>query len=155
MKRAKNILDIETRIENGTVVVLSDVHIPFQDDKAVSAALNYIECSAPEVVVLNGDIMDFYMLSRFTKGEGRNPMEEIEMCRKFMSDVREAAPNATIYYVVGNHENRLEKNILAKAPEYACLLDDVFTLLKVSDFKIRGCASLIVNDNFVFKHGTL
>lgn len=155
MKRAKNILDIETRIENGTVVVLSDVHIPFQDDKAVSAALNYIECTAPEVVVLNGDIMDFYMLSRFTKGEGRNPMEEIEMCRKFMSDVREAAPNATIYYVVGNHENRLEKNILAKAPEYACLLDDVFTLLKVSDFKIRGCASLIVNDNFVFKHGTL
>lgn len=155
MKRAKNIIDIETRIENGTVLVLSDVHIPFQDDKAVAATLNYIRCSSPEVVVLNGDIMDFYMLSRFTKGEGRNPMEEIEMCRKFMGDVRNAAPDAEIYYVVGNHENRLEKSILIKAPEYACLLDDVFTLLKVSDFKIRGCASLIVNDNFVFKHGTL
>lgn len=155
MKRAKNIIDIETNLTNGRIIALSDIHFPFQDEKAVSAALNYVRFAAPEIIVLNGDIMDFYMLSRFAKGEGRNPMEEIEMCRSFMRLLRDENPQAQIYYTLGNHETRLEKNILMKAPELASIIEDVFTILKVSEFDIRGCSSLTVNDNLVFKHGTL
>ena len=154
MKRAKNVIDIETKLENGTVVIASDIHIPFQDDAAVRSFVKYCKEKQPEVVVLNGDVLDMFMLSRFTKGEGRNPLEEMTMCQGFLDSLRKAVPNADIYYVIGNHENRLEKYVLNKAPELASLIEDVFTIIKTSDYKVRGCASVTFNDNFVCKHGT-
>lgn len=155
MKRAKNVIDIEAKIDNGIVVIASDIHIPFQDDRAVSAFIKYCKEKQPEVVVLNGDVLDMFMLSRFTKGEGRNPLEEMTMCQGFLDSLRKAVPNSEIYYVIGNHENRLEKYVLTKAPELASLIEDVFTIIKTSDYKVRGCASVTFNDNFVCKHGTL
>lgn len=154
MKRAKNVIDIETKLENGTVVIASDIHIPFQDDGAVRSFIKYCKEKQPEVVVLNGDVLDMFMLSRFTKGEGRNPLEEMTMCQGFLDSLRKAVPNADIYYVIGNHENRLEKYVLTKAPELASLIEDVFTIIKTSDYRVRGCASVTFNDNFVCKHGT-
>lgn len=155
MKRAKNVIDIETKLENGTVVIASDIHIPFQDDGAVRSFIRYCKEKQPEVVVLNGDVLDMFMLSRFTKGEGRNPLEEMTMCQGFLDSLRKAVPNADIYYVIGNHENRLEKYVLTKAPELASLIEDVFTIIKTSDYRVRGCTSVTFNDNFVCKHGTL
>lgn len=155
MKRAKNVIDLETKIKNGLVIVGSDIHIPFQDDDAVDSFIEYCKKKKPEVIVLNGDVLDMFMLSKFTKGEGRNPLEEITMCRELLASLRNACPNAEIYYIIGNHENRLEKYVLTKAPELASLIEDVFSIIKTEDFKIRGCASLTINDNFVCKHGTL
>ncbi|MCM1324123.1 MAG: metallophosphoesterase [Acetobacter sp.] len=155
MKRAKNIIDIDLSVKDAKILVASDVHIPFQDDKAVDAFLNACDDLNPDIVVLNGDVMDMFMLSKFTKGEGRNPLEEVMMCREFLQRVRNAAPNAQIFYVIGNHETRLERYVLTKAPELASLIEDVFSILKVSDFNIRGCASVTINDTLVFKHGTL
>ena len=155
MKRAKNIIDIEMELKNGRVLVCSDVHIPYQDNKAVDAFIDHAALTQPDVIVLNGDIIDMFMLSRFTKGEGRNPLEEMEMCRKFLQCIRMACPKAKIFYVIGNHETRLERYVLNKAPELASLIEDVFTIIKVSDFEVRGCASLLVNNSFLFKHGTL
>lgn len=154
MKRAKNVIDVETKLENGTVIIASDIHIPFQDDGAVRSFIKYCKEKQPEVVVLNGDVLDMFMLSRFTKGEGRNPLEEMTMCQGFLDSLRKAVPNADIYYVIGNHENRLEKYVLTKAPELASLIEDVFTIIKTSDYRVRGCASVTFNDNFVCKHGT-
>lgn len=155
MKRAKNIVDIEKDFRDGTILVCSDVHIPFQDDKAITAFLSEIDDEQPNIIILNGDILDFFMLSRFTKGEGRNPAEEIHLCRKFLQEVRNAAgKDCKIFYVLGNHETRLERYVLTKAPELSSLVEDVFTILKVEDFDIRGCSSLILNHNIVFKHGT-
>lgn len=155
MKRAKNVIDIEAKLENGIIVIASDIHIPFQDDGAVRSFIKYCKERQPEVVVLNGDVLDMFMLSRFTKGEGRNPLEEMTMCQGFLDSLRKAVPNADIYYVIGNHENRLEKYVLTKAPELASLIEDVFTIIKTSDYRVRGCASVTFNDNFVCKHGTL
>ena len=154
VKRAKNITDKDIHIHNGTVVIASDVHIPFQDDKAVRAFCSYCEEKKPEYIILNGDILDFFRLSRFTKGEGRNPMEEINLCRKLLETLRELCPQSKIYYIIGNHENRLEKYILNNAPEIACVVEDIFTILGTSEFNIEGCASLRVNKTLLFKHGT-
>ena len=154
MKRAKNVIDIETKISNGLVVIGSDIHIPFQDDRAVACFVKYCKEKQPEAIVLNGDVLDMFMLSKFTKGEGRNPLEEITMCRGLLEMIRKACPSSEIYYVIGNHENRLEKYVLSKAPELASLIEDVFSIIKTEDFKIRGCASLTINDNFVCKHGS-
>lgn len=155
MKRAKNIKDLELELKNGTIVVGSDFHIPFQDIQAVDAFCEYCKTSNPEVIVLNGDVLDMFLLSRFTKGEGRNPLEEITECRELLSRLRRENPRAKIYYVIGNHETRLERYVMSKAPELASLIEDVFSIIKVEEFNVEGCASLTLNDNFVFKHGTL
>lgn len=104
MKRAKNITDLDITMKSGKILVCSDIHIPFQDDKAVNAFLKYCKKVQPAKIVLNGDIMDFFRLSRFTKGEGRNPLQEITMCRKFLKSLKELCPSSEIYYVIGNHE---------------------------------------------------
>lgn len=155
MKRAKNVKDISIDFKSGTIVCASDIHIPFQDDDAVKCFVAYVKEKQPEMIVLNGDILDFFMLSRFTKGEGRNPYEEISECRDFLKSLREACKTSKIYYVIGNHETRLERYVLSKAPELASLIEDVFSIIKVEDFDVEGCASIVVNNTFKFKHGTL
>lgn len=156
MKRAKNIKDEVLNIETGAVIIGSDIHIPFQDDLAVLAFCAYIERNPVHTVILNGDVLDMFMLSRFTKGEGRNPLEEIEECRNLLQRIKRAAGSrANLYYVIGNHETRLERYVLAKAPELASLVEDVFTIIKAEDYGFTGCASLTINDKVVIKHGTL
>ena len=75
--------------------------------------------------------------------------------RNILCQIREACPSSNIFYVIGNHEQRLEKTILSKAPELASLIEDVFSIFKLDNLEIRGCGTLTLNDNFVFKHGTL
>lgn len=155
MKRAKNIVDLDLTINDGLVVIASDVHIPFQDTNAVNAFIKYCEDKQPTSIILNGDILDMFLLSRFTKGEGRNPLEEVTECRELLKVLRDKCKKSSIYYVIGNHETRLERYVLTKAPELASLIEDVFTILKVDEFTVRGCASLTINDKILVKHGTL
>lgn len=155
MIRNKKVPDLEMTLENGIVAVASDFHVPFQDKEAVSSFINYCAEIQPTAIVINGDLVDMYMLSRFAKGEGRNPMSEIEEARDILCQIREACPASNIFYVIGNHEQRLEKTILSKAPELASLIEDVFSIFKLDNLEIQGCGTLTLNDNFVFKHGTL
>lgn len=155
MIRNKKVPDLEMTLENGIVAVASDFHVPFQDKEAVSSFINYCAEIQPTAIVINGDLVDMYMLSRFAKGEGRNPMSEIEEARDILCQIREACPSSNIFYIIGNHEQRLEKTILSKAPELASLIEDVFSIFKLDNLEIQGCGTLTLNDNFVFKHGTL
>jgi predicted phosphodiesterase len=155
MIRNKKVKDLEMELDNGIIAVASDLHVPFQDNDAVNAFIEYCKDIQPHSIVLNGDVVDMYMLSRFAKGEGRNPMAEIEEAKDILYSLRKACPKSLIFYVIGNHEQRLEKTILAKAPELASLIEDVFSIFKVEDIGIEGCGSLTVNNSFVFKHGTL
>lgn len=155
MIRNKKVPDLEIELKDGIVAVASDFHVPFQDKKAVSAFINYCVEVQPDMIVINGDLVDMYMLSRFAKGEGRNPMAEIEEARDILAELKDKCPESEVYYIIGNHEQRLEKTILAKAPELASLIEDVFSIFKLEDIGVRGCGTLTINDNFVFKHGSL
>ncbi len=155
MIRNKKVPDLEMEISDGIAAVASDIHVPFQDKNAVAAFINYCSEVNPDIIVINGDLVDMYMLSRFAKGEGRNPMSEIEEARDILCQIREACKSSHIFYVIGNHEQRLEKTILSKAPELASLIEDVFSIFKLDDIGVRGCGTLTLNDNFVFKHGSL
>lgn len=154
MKKDSRIKDLELELKDGNILVASDIHFPYQDDTAITAFIDYAAVMQPEVIVLNGDLLDFYKLSRFSKDpSGKNPAEEIEMVREFLANLRSKVPDAKIYYVIGNHETRLEKYVLDNAPQIACLIDNVFEIVKTENYKVVGCSSLTVNDMFVFKHG--
>lgn len=156
MIKNKKIKMEQCTLSTGKVVIISDIHIPFQDNKAVGAALDYINKVRPKVVVLNGDIVDFFKLSHFTKGEGRNPAQEIKECQKLFKQLKKVLDeDAKIYYVIGNHETRLEKYVLQNAPEVASIIDDVFSILEVEKYGIVGCSQVLFNKLFLCRHGKL
>lgn len=156
MIKNKKIKMEQCTLSTGKVVIISDIHIPFQDNKAVGAAFDYINKVRPKVVVLNGDIVDFFKLSHFTKGEGRNPAQEIKECQKLFKQLKKVLDeDAKIYYVIGNHETRLEKYVLQNAPEVASIIDDVFSILEVEKYGIVGCSQVLFNKLFLCRHGKL
>lgn len=155
MYRQKEIKTEELKLKDGIVIIGSDIHIPFQDKKAVNAFLGYCAEIQPAAIILNGDVLDFYKLSRFVKGEGRNPYEEITECQDLLKLLKGSCPNSKIYYVIGNHETRLTTYVLNNAPHLASLVEDVFSIIKTAEIGIQGCAEVVINDSFVCTHGKL
>lgn len=107
------------------VVVGSDLHSQFLDPFAWEVFIGVVRMVSPDVVVLNGDVVDFYVVSRHLKlpGEGHLTLQqEIDLTReKILRRVRESAPEATIVWHIGNHEYRLVRYLADTAPELASL----------------------------------
>lgn len=109
------------------ILILSDIHFPYQDNKALELALNYGLENKVNAIYLNGDILDFYQCSRFTKDRRlRDLAGELEIGRGFLK-MLQSTFKCPIYYKVGNHEKRYEDYLMIKAPE----------LLGIEDFKLE------------------
>lgn len=99
-------------------VVLSDIHFPYQDDKAIKAVYKFLEQHPVDTIILNGDILDFYDVSSFDKDPSRinSLQKEIDMANKFFSQLRKRH-SGRIIFIGGNHDaDRLER-YLKKHPE--------------------------------------
>lgn len=123
----------------GRYLILSDIHIPFQNDEALACALEWGVENKPTHIILNGDIMDTYDVSRFAKEIKRPKIsEELETTRNFFSFLRELFPTQEIYYKLGNHEERMRAFILRNARELADLdAVSLEELLKLESFNIK------------------
>ena len=136
--------------------VLSDIHLPYHDEQALSAAVNYLKESQVDAVLLNGDTLDFYGLSAFEKDpRKRRFSEEIECFKEFLNWIKQEL-NCPIYFKVGNHEYRYQRYMAQKAPE---LLDiPKFHLFEVLEFGALGVVPIESNQKiragkFTIYHG--
>jgi UDP-2,3-diacylglucosamine pyrophosphatase LpxH len=104
-------------------VVLSDLHVPFQDKRAVRQALGFIREHRPGKIHLLGDICDCYAVSRFVKDPRRKDdlQWELDQTAVFLEQLREAAGDAQIIYSEGNHEFRLRRFLASEAKALAGL----------------------------------
>lgn len=120
------------------VLLMGDLHIPFHDNKAIQAAIDYGKKENVDCIYLNGDIADFYQCSFHEKDPRKVSIsEELEATREFFAYLRNEFPKAIIYYIPGNHELRLERYLHVKAPELLNI--DEFrldVLLKVAEYNI-------------------
>lgn len=119
-------------------VVASDIHFPYEDKKAIKAFLDFIKRNEVDTVIFNGDILDMYDVSSFDKSPDRinSLQKELNKAYDFFKAVRNILPEAKIYFVKGNHEDRLER-YLKKHPELFSL--DALklpNLLRLKDFNI-------------------
>ncbi len=86
------------------VLVLSDVHIPYHNDEALFAAIEFGIEKDVNCIYLNGDTMDMYQLSRHEKNPANRSFSyELDVTRKFLKGLRDIFPNAHIVYKIGNH----------------------------------------------------
>lgn len=102
----------------GRVGVLSDIHVPYHSEVALQAAVDHLNAKKIDALVLNGDIADFYSISRFDKNPKRRDFKgEVEQVRQLLAWLRQEFPKIPIVYKAGNHEERWTAWLWQRAPE--------------------------------------
>jgi predicted phosphodiesterase len=100
------------------VGVLSDIHVPYHDEQALGIAIDKCKSEKCNVLLLNGDAMDFYAISHWQRDpRKRDFILEIERGVELIRHLRSEFPKARIIYKLGNHDERLENYLIDKAPE--------------------------------------
>lgn len=120
IEQAARKYDTEFKLSGEQVIgVISDIHIPHQDNEALTAALSYLYEADINTLLINGDLVDFYQISRFS----RDPLErsfcyEVEMTKNFFIALREMfGDDIRILWKLGNHEDRYESFLRSNAPQ--------------------------------------
>lgn len=120
-------------------LLFGDVHLPYHDYEAIATMLEYADGQGIDSIIINGDLIDFYKISRFIKDPTRhNVRYEMDMAQEFFEMLRGAFPNASIFYKIGNHEERYEIFLKSKAPEI--FGDEYYSLedrLNLNEYKIK------------------
>lgn len=126
-------------IKQSKVLILSDLHFPYQDNKSIELALNYGLDKKANCILINGDLIDFATISRHEKDwRMRSVNDEFNAVRQFLVSLRKAFPNAKIVFKHGNHDERWEKYLYVKAPELFDVSDfQLEVLLKLGELKIE------------------
>lgn len=78
-------------------------------------------------VIQVGDLLDFYVFSKYTRTLNITPKWEIEkgmaLAHEMWSTIRKLAPRAKCFQLRGNHCDRLNKRIQEKIPELDGMVD--------------------------------
>ncbi len=120
------VLTLPSKYDN--ILVLSDLHLPYHDVEALSIAIQYGIDKNINCIVINGDLLDFFMISRFTKTKyGRSVADELEVAKDFLDILNREFPEIPIYFLMGNHDVRLQLYLAVKAPE----------LLDMNEFRLE------------------
>jgi len=122
------------------VVFVSDIHAPYQDNKAIKALRSFIRWYQPNEIIFLGDVVDFYAVSSFTKDPSRaiKLQEEIDEAVDILDRICKLAPKAKKYFLKGNHEHRMQKYLWSKAAELSGLRNlQIPRLLKLDELKIQ------------------
>lgn len=99
------------------VGLLYDIHIPYHSLEALDIALKHMIERGVDTIILGGDVIDAYQLSRFEKDPRERSFKyEIETARAFFKTLREQF-SGRIVYLEGNHCARVESYFRLKAPE--------------------------------------
>lgn len=135
-----------------SILLLGDIHVPYHDIKALSKAIEYGKKEKINCIFLNGDFLDFYQISRFLNLERRRSVkEEIETAKEVLEIFNKEFPSVPIYFLKGNHDNRLEMYLATKAPE----------LLDVEEFRLQELLEAdkfgmtVIEDTTLVKAGKL
>lgn len=137
--------------------IFGDVHIPYHDNDALEIMFEEFKKEKIKGILINGDLLDFYQLSTHEKDPRKaNLKEELDSGQRFFAYLRDQFPNIPIYYIIGNHENRLQRYLRIKASE---LLDiDEFrldVLLQFGKYTIEHLPyrSKVHFGNYLIEHG--
>lgn len=152
-----------SRITDEVIALVPDIHLPYHLPRCTDLVLEYLMEHAVDRVVIIGDLLDAYGISRFDKDPRRRKtlQEEVELGKEFLATWRAClGHDLPMHLMEGNHEFRLPKYLRKVAPE----LGDVSylttpQLLDLKDTNIKWHSSgdpLVVGDKkgqVVITHG--
>jgi len=142
----------------GLALVFSDTHIPFLDSKAFLEVLNALKNNKYDKVIIPGDLMDFYGISRFDNSPNRADDLEYELtCGKEVLDKIRNYHAGEVIFLEGNHCERLQR-FLSRGKNRALYNLSCLKIDELLNFKkynvINQGLYYHLNDNFIITHGT-
>jgi predicted phosphodiesterase len=136
---------------NDRILVFGDTHFPYQSNVAILKAIEYGLHKEVNCIILNGDLIDLYQDSKFTK-DGRKPNIEydIEMGYEFLLNLRATFPNVLIVWKFGNHEKRWDSYFKTNAPLHYMVgtmnLDDVIPVNEMNIIVVKDERRIVCGD---------
>lgn len=102
------------------IIVQPDTHVPYQDEQAVQALLDFSKDYRPHGWMILGDFADCEGISHWPASDEkpRRLVPEILEARKLLQRINAASPDCVgRWYLTGNHETWIEQALVAKIPE--------------------------------------
>jgi predicted MPP superfamily phosphohydrolase len=140
------------------IVVVGDMHCPFENKPVLKKIYKIIEKEQPDAVVQIGDLYDLYQFSRYPKRLNMTPEDEVKAGRKaaekFWNQVQKAAPLADCFQLIGNHDIRPYKTLLNKAPELEMFVASYKDLFEFEGVKTMDSSkSMLELGDATYHHG--
>lgn len=138
------------------IIVISDAQIPFHDAKTVDAVEHFMDDFQPDHIIWDGDMTDFYGLSKYDKNPSRTPSIQQELDITWRMEERQAKrfPNSSRTFILGNHEDRLRRH-LWEHPQLASLrsltVDSIFS--QDGMFRVLAYGSHVQINTTRIEHG--
>lgn len=101
------------------VLFIPDTHVPYHDTEKFELMLRAARVFRPEIIVILGDFADFYAVSSHDKApdRSRSLKDEVREVNAALTQIQELGAERVIY-VSGNHEDRYDRYISTRAPEF-------------------------------------
>lgn len=138
---------------------IPDVHKPIDNKYLLDSIFGAIEERQPSIIVQGGDIANFEKLSRFISDPRRREDLPAVLAdiRLFFHELRRIAPKSRIIFKAGNHDVRLYKTLMEKAPALVGMpeleMDAIFGL-KAANVEFYGTDDRLIIDGLKITHGT-
>jgi predicted phosphodiesterase len=139
-------------------VILNDIQIPFHDEPVLDLVTSFVKTLKPHGVILNGDIVDAYQLSEFSKDpvEKSDIAQEQRIARRLMESL--AGVTKERWWLGGNHEDRLRRYVWNHAPKFGGLEELTFpSLFHLGEhgFKWKEYGGYLHLGKLMVTHGSL
>lgn len=121
-------------------IVVNDFHIPYHDETAYQLFKEFLKEEKPNRLIIAGDLLDCAEISDFRKSQlsGDQLQKDLDLAFKMLKEIRTiVGKKCRIDYIEGNHEFRLKKYLMTRAPELLGLKSLKFeNLLKLKELNI-------------------
>jgi len=141
------------------IVFAPDIQCPEHDPRAIKLFCKIVkEHIKPDRIIYLGDVINFDIISRFTRTKPAVTMEtELKKLHGVFAQIKEALPKkCKAQLIQGNHEARLPKKLWENVPEVANLFEfSLRNVLRLDEFSIEGPFNRIelCGKRFVAVHG--
>lgn len=101
--------------------VCGDLHLPWADPIAVELTMRVFKDSKVDQIILNGDIGDLYHWNSHGPVHPdvkTSAQDEIDSVHLFLTILRQQFPKIPIHYIMGNHEDRYDRDVVKTARKY-------------------------------------
>lgn len=142
-------------------IAASDAHAPYHDQHAFDLFLKVVTIFQPNLIVLNGDWLDFYACSAYDKDPERlkngRLQDELDQFKGLMRRLIPVCPSdCRKVFIPGNHEDRLRRHLWRNPTLHGLTALELPNLLGLDEFGIEYQPQEITlaGGNLVIKHGT-
>lgn len=100
------------------IAVCGDQHAPEHDRAFHAKFLSWLRRNLPSQIIILGDLLENADVSRWADRKGQATVKEsIDAAYLMLRDYIEAAPDAEIVWIAGNHDHRIEIHAEGSAPK--------------------------------------